>query len=76
MPITILQTRVDLDTKEEAEALFNSLGLDRTTAIQLFLKQSINQHRIPFEIVPPQEIFAKETLAAIEKAKKSVEIRQ
>jgi len=70
MTTTVLQTRVDVDTKEEAEALFNSLGLDTTTAIRLFLKQSINQHRIPFEIVPPQEIFSKQTLAAIEEAKK------
>jgi DNA-damage-inducible protein J len=70
MASAVLQTRVDLDTKKEAEELFEKLGLDLTTAIRLFLKQSINQQRIPFEIVPPQEEFSDSTLAAIEEARK------
>lgn len=70
MSTIVLQTRVDADTKREAEELFASLGLDTTTAIRLFLKQSINQQKIPFEIVPPQEAFSEQTLAAIEEAKR------
>lgn len=70
MATAVLQTRVDVDTKKKAEELFDSLGLDTTTAIRLFLKQSINQQRIPFEIVLPQERFSEQTLAAIEEAKK------
>ena len=53
MATVVLQTRVDTETKLEAESLFDSLGLDITTAIRLFLRQSINQQRIPFDIVPP-----------------------
>ncbi|MBR6123868.1 type II toxin-antitoxin system RelB/DinJ family antitoxin [Candidatus Saccharibacteria bacterium] len=49
---------------------FESLGLDVTTAIRLFLKQAINQRCIPFDIVPPQREFSDSTLAAIEEAKK------
>jgi len=70
MATAVLQTRIDVDTKKKADKLFDSLGLDTTTAIRLFLKQSINQQRIPFEIVPPQEDFSEQTLAAIEEAKK------
>jgi DNA-damage-inducible protein J len=70
MATAVLQTRVDVDTKKKADKLFDSLGLDTTTAIRLFLKQSINQQRIPFEIVPPQESFSEQTLTAIEEAKK------
>lgn len=70
MATAVLQTRVDEDTKKKADLLFDSLGLDTTTAIRLFLKQSINQQRIPFEIVPPQEQLSEKTLAAIEEAKK------
>lgn len=70
MTTAVLQTRVDVDTKKKAEELFSSLGLDTTTAIRLFLKQAINQQRIPFEIVPPQERFSETTLAAIEEAKR------
>lgn len=66
MATAILQTRVDNSVKQEAESLFASLGLDMTTAIRLFLKQSINQQRLPFDIVPPQYNFSEKTLAAID----------
>ncbi len=51
MATAVLQTRVDARIKEEADCLFSSLGLDTTTAIRLFLKQAINQQKIPFEIL-------------------------
>lgn len=70
MATAVLQTRVDTETKLEAESLFASLGLDITTAIRLFLRQSINQQRIPFDIVPPKYNFSEETLAAIDEARR------
>ena len=70
MATTVLQTRVDTETKLEAESLFDSLGLDITTAIRLFLRQAINQQRIPFDIVPPKYNFSEETLAAIDEARR------
>ena len=70
MATAVLQTRVDTETKLEAESLFDSLGLDIPTAIRLFLRQSINQKRIPFDIVPPKYNFSEETLAAIDEARK------
>ena len=70
MATAVLQTRVDTETKLEAESLFDSLGLDMTTAIRLFLRQAINQQRIPFDIVPPKYDFSENTLAAIDEARK------
>ena len=70
MATVVLQTRVDTETKLEAESLFDSLGLHITTAIRLFLRQSINQQRIPFDIVPPKYNFSEETLAAIDEARR------
>ena len=70
MATAVLQTRVDTETKLEAESLFDSLGLDITTAIRLFLRQSINQQRIPFDIVPPKYNFSEKTLAAIDEARR------
>lgn len=69
MATSVLQTRVDTALKEEADSLFFSLGLDTTTAIRLFLRQAINQQKIPFEILPPQVNFSEKTLEAIEEAK-------
>lgn len=41
---------VDEDLKNEAEQLFNDLGLNMTTAITIFLKQSVTDQAIPFSI--------------------------
>lgn len=41
---------IDLILKANAIALFSALGLDLSTAITLFLSQSVREQRIPFEI--------------------------
>lgn len=70
MATAVLQTRVDVNTKGEFENLFESLGLDTTTAIKLFLRQALNQQKITFDIVPPKYNFSDETLAAFDEAKR------
>lgn len=41
---------LDEDLKTEAQALFAEFGLDLSTAITIFLKQSVREGRIPFSI--------------------------
>ncbi len=45
-------TNISLDSelKKEAVTLFKNFGLDLSTAITLFLSQSVREQRIPFEI--------------------------
>ena len=45
-----IAVRVDDDLKKEATAIFNELGLDMTTAVKLFLKQSVLTRSIPFDV--------------------------
>lgn len=45
--------RIDEDLKEEADQLFDDLGMSFTTAINVFVKQSLREGRIPFEITKP-----------------------
>ncbi len=45
-----ININVDSNIKKEATELFNSLGLNMSTAINLFLRKSINEGGIPFEI--------------------------
>jgi DNA-damage-inducible protein J len=47
---TNLNIRIDKDLKEQAERFFGELGLNMTTAINLFVRQSLRQGKIPFEI--------------------------
>lgn len=46
-------TRVDPDTKEQAEAILNQLGIPMSNAIGMFLKQVVIQRGIPFEMKLP-----------------------
>lgn len=47
---TNLNIRVDKDVKEQAEEIFSKLGLNMTTAINMFLRTAIREEGIPFEL--------------------------
>lgn len=53
MATTNINVRVDSTLKQEAEALFGDLGLNMSSAINMFLRSAINHHGIPFEIKRP-----------------------
>ena len=46
-------TRVDPETKEQAEAILNQLGIPMSNAIGMFLKQVVMQRGIPFDMKLP-----------------------
>lgn len=48
---TVLQVRIDERTKESAEFVLKSVGLDLSTAIRMFLVKVIRTGGIPFEPV-------------------------
>ena len=48
---TNINIRVDSDIKTKAQDVFSSMGLDMTTAINIFLRQSIRKNGIPFKLV-------------------------
>jgi len=50
MDTTDLSIRIDRGLKDEADNMFNEMGLNLTTAIIIFVKQAIRQKKIPFEI--------------------------
>jgi DNA-damage-inducible protein J len=45
-----ITVRLDSDTKEQAEELFDDLGMSMSSAITIFLKQCVRKGGIPFEI--------------------------
>lgn len=50
MATTNINVRVDADLKKSAEELFSDLGLNMSTAINMFLKAAVNYEGIPFEL--------------------------
>ena len=45
-----LSIRMERELKEQAENLFSELGMNMTTALNIFIRQSVRQGKIPFEI--------------------------
>lgn len=64
MATTNINVRVDSALKQEAEALFNDLGLNMSSAINMFLRSAINHDGIPFEV--KRSMPNAETRAALE----------
>jgi len=58
-----LSIRMDKGLKEQADSLFSELGMNMTTALTIFVRQSVRQGKIPFEISLNKPNA--ETLAAI-----------
>ncbi len=45
-----VSVRVDKELKESADSLFLQLGMNMTTAINLFLRKAVSESAIPFDI--------------------------
>ena len=71
MATTNLNIRIDKAVKDQAEVIFDELGLNMTTAVNMFLRTAIREHGIPFELKldVPNEI----TAAAIAEGRKLLE---
>jgi len=48
--ISVVNVKVDSNEKKQATEIFNDLGLNMSTAINMFLTQVVKQDGIPFEI--------------------------
>ena len=51
MATSTLQIRIDSDLRKEADELFAHAGLDMSSAVRLFLRQSVIRRRLPFEVL-------------------------
>ena len=65
---TNFSVRIDRDIKKKCEDLYSELGINLTTAINIFLRQSLRVGGIPFDVRVDQP--NKETTAAMLEAEK------
>ena len=65
---TNISIRMDNDVKAKADALFGELGMNLTTAFNIFVRQSLREGKIPFEISLNQPNH--ETIAAMMEAER------
>lgn len=50
MANTTISIRVDEDVKRAADILFDELGLNLSSAINVFLRQAVREQAIPFKV--------------------------
>ena len=62
------QIRLDKDVKQQATELFSNLGLDMSSAVNLFLHQCILRGGLPFSVELP--LYNKKVINAMEEAKR------
>lgn len=65
---TNISIRMDSELKAQADALFAELGMNLSTAFNIFVRQSIREGRIPFDISLNQP--NRETVAAMLEAER------
>lgn len=65
---TNVSIRMDADLKAQADALFGELGMNMSTAFNIFARQAVREGRIPFEITINQP--NRDTLAAMLEAER------
>ena len=67
------QVRIDEDLKKEAVELFSQLGIDMSSAINIFLRQCVMRGGLPFRIEIPNykaEMFEIMEESKVEKQEK------
>ena len=47
---TSMTIRINKDIKNQAQSIYSELGIDMTTAINVFLRQSIRSKGFPFDV--------------------------
>ena len=51
METTNINFRTDVHLKQQADELFSQMGMNMTTALNMFLKTTVRAGRLPFDVV-------------------------
>ena len=62
------QVRIDENLKKQASELFAQLGIDMSSAMNIFLRQCVLRGGLPFSVELPQ--YKPEVIEAMEEAKR------
>lgn len=68
MASTSINIRMDSDLKKQFEAFCEDMGMNMTTAFNIFAKKAVREYRIPFEI--SGDIPNNETIEAIKEVER------
>ncbi len=72
MAMSNINIRIDAEKKAKAQELFSSLGMDMSTAINLFIQQALDFNGIPF-VIRKYNAETEAAFAEVEEMKKHPE---
>lgn len=70
MNVANVNVCVDSEIKNAAELIFKKLGITMASAINMFLRQTINDNGLPFQPILTEKDLNQETLEAIEEGRR------
>jgi len=74
MPKANVNVKIDTAVKEQAARLLERMGIDQTTAIDMFFRQIIAEHRLPFQPIVNPTLDERIISAALKSTPKNVEL--
>jgi len=75
MPKANVNVKIDTVVKEQAARLLERMGIDQTTAIDMFFRQIIAEHRLPFQPMVNPTLDEQIISAALKSSPKKVELK-
>jgi DNA-damage-inducible protein J len=69
-----INIKIDAEIKEQATQLLERMGLDQATAIDMFFRQIIAEHRLPFQPVVSLTLDEQIIAAALRKKPKQISL--
>lgn len=61
-----VNSRMQIDIKQQAESILEKLGIPRSVAIDMFYRQIIAHNGIPFSVTLPTVVPARDEMSTIE----------
>ena len=68
-----LNIRINSELKKEFDAFCSDVGLNTSVAITLFMKRTLQERKIPFEISAPDSFYSDRNLRRLERAAADME---
>lgn len=69
---SVLNIRVEPETKKEIEELYSKFGITVSDAVNIFFHQSLMQGGLPFQMQVPSRQFNAETIEAMKEGEKII----
>ena len=60
--MAFIQIRIDEDEKKQAQEIFDAMGMSLSGAVKLFIRKTIQEQKIPFEVVAVVKKKKRETI--------------